>query len=151
MNKRRSPDSIRHLMTGKSVKLAKLQQKASQLQVINQYLTNNLLPGSEDYCRVANLRQGTLVIEVASGAWNTRLQQLRMQFMTEIRRDIIPNLFTIEIKVNPDLFIKAEPPKDNPRKISQQTAEHLNTLAQHAPPALAKTLLRLAKLARRNE
>ncbi len=149
MNQRHTPDSIHHLMTSKSGKLAKIQQKASQLQLINHFLTNNLLPGCDDYCRVANLRQGILVIEVASGAWATRLQQLRIEFMAQIRQQIIPTLLSIEIKVNPALFVKAEPAKPNTRKISQQTAEHLESLAEQAPAGLAATLLRLAKLARR--
>ncbi|MDP2561469.1 DUF721 domain-containing protein [Psychrobium sp. 1_MG-2023] len=151
MNQRHTPDSIHHLMTSKSGKLAKIQQKASQLQVINLFLTTHLLPDSENYCRVANLRQGVLVIEVASGVWSTRLLQLKEHFLLQIRQQLIPNLANIEIKVNPQLFVTKPAPKPNSREISAQTAEHLNTLAEHAPAELAEKLQRLAKLARRHK
>lgn len=149
MKQRRSPDSLNKLLSQGSGKLAQLQHKAHQIQVINQILTNDLLPGSEHYCRVANVRNGTLVIEVASGAWFTRLQSMRINLINQLRAQVLPALISIEIKVNPQLFIEEQELKPNTRKISPQTAEHLTDLAQHSPPELAQILLRLAKLARR--
>jgi len=148
MNQRHRPNTI-NTVTTESGKLAKIQQKASILQEINRLLTNELLPGSDEYCRVANYRLGILIIEVTSGVWSTRLTQLRSELMRQMRQGILPSLVSIEIKVNPSLFIQPTVPKPNSRKISPQTAEHLNALAQHSPPALAEKLQRLAKLARR--
>jgi len=148
MNQRRHPNLIDDI-TKNSGKLAKIQQKAVKLQEINHFLTTEILPGSDQYCRVANLRQGILVIEVASGVWSTRLTQLRNSLMAEMRRYLLPTLVSIEIKVNPSLFVEAEPPKPNSRTISPQTAEHLEALAEHSPPKLAQKLQRLAALARR--
>ncbi|NRA52869.1 MAG: DUF721 domain-containing protein [Gammaproteobacteria bacterium] len=149
MNQRHVPNSLSDLLNQGPNKLAKIQQKAHQLQVINQILTQELLPGSEEYCRVANLRRGILVLEVASGAWLTRLQSMRINLLNQLRTQVSSALISIEIKVNPQLFIVEQPPKPNPRKISPQTAEHLTALAELAPPELAEKLLRLAKLARR--
>jgi hypothetical protein len=149
MNQRHTPNSLTHLLNQSPGKLAKIQHKAHQLQVINQLLTDELLPGSAQYCRVANLRRGILVLEVASGAWLTRLQSMRINLLNQLRAQALPALISIEIKVNPQLFIIEQPPKPNQRKISAQTAEHLTALAEQAPPKLAETLLRLAKLARR--
>lgn len=148
MNQRHRPNLIDDV-TKQSGKLAKIQQKAVKLQEINHFLTNELMPDSDQYCRVANLRQGILVIEVSSGVWSTRLTQLRSHFIDQLRRTLLPSLISIEIKVNPSLFVQAPEPKANSRKISAQTAEHLSALAQHSPPELAKKLERLAKLARR--
>lgn len=148
MDQRHRPNLIDDI-TKNSGQLAKIQQKAEQLQKINHLLTNELLPGSEEYCRVANLRQGILVIEVASGVWSTRLSQLRSNLLSEFRSKLFPTLISIEIKVNPSLFIQPEPPKKNSRKISAQTAQHLQALAEQAPPALAQKLQRLAAKARR--
>jgi len=151
MNPRRTPDSLHQIMTAKSGKLAKIQQKAGQLQVINQFLTNELIPGSHEYCRVANLRQGILIIEVASGVWKTRLSQLSHSILEHMREHVSPSLSSIELKVNPALFNEKPPtPKPNPRKISNDTAQHLNALAEHAPPEMAATLKRLANLAKRS-
>ncbi|MGB0899853.1 MAG: hypothetical protein ACPGSN_11395, partial [Psychrobium sp.] len=62
------------------------------------------------------------------------------------------SLHTVELIVNPQLFNeKPEEPKPNPRKISTDTAQHLVALAEHAPPELAATLSRLAKLANRDK
>lgn len=151
MNPRHTPDSLHQLMTAKSGKLAKIQQKAGQLQVINEFLTSELIPGSDEYCRVANLRQGILIIEVASGVWKTRLMQLSHSILEHMRQHVSPSLVSIELKVNPALFNEKPPePKPNPRKISNETAQHLTTLAQSAPPELAATLKRLASLAKRS-
>lgn len=151
MKPRHTPDSLQDVLTTKSNKLAKIQQKAGQLQVINQFLTTQLIPGSEEYCRVANLRQGILVIEVASGVWKTRLMQLSQSILSQMQQQISPSLNAIELRVNPELFNEQpEKPKPNPRKISENTAQHLTVLAESAPPKLAATLSRLAKLANRD-
>ncbi len=150
MKPRRTPDSLHKIMTSNSGKLAKIQQKAGQLQVINQFLTSELIPGSDEYCRVANLRQGVLIIEVASGVWKTRLLQLSNSILEHMREHVSPSLYSIELNVNPALFNeRAEAPKPNPRKISHDTAQHLMSVAEIAPPELAATLHRLAKLAKR--
>lgn len=151
MNQRRSPAPLSKLLSQDSGKLAKIQHKAHQLQVINKLLTDDFLPGCDDYCRVANLRGGTLVLEVASGAWLTRLQSMRINLLNQLRERLLPALISIEIKVNPQLFIANQVLKPNQRKISPQTAQHLSALAEHAPAELAEKFLRLAKLARRNE
>lgn len=148
MDQRHRPNLIDDI-TKSSGQLAKIQQKSEKLQEINQILTSELLPGSDEYCRVANLRQGILVIEVTSGVWSTRLTQLRSNLLSELRSSILPTLISIEIKVNPSLFVQPEPLKANSRKISAQTAEHLAALAEHSPPELAQKLQRLAALARR--
>ncbi|MGB0835220.1 MAG: DUF721 domain-containing protein [Psychrobium sp.] len=150
MKSRHTPDSLQDVLTAKSGKLAKIQQKAGQLQVVNQFLTTELIPGSEEYCRVANLRQGVLVIEVASGVWKTRLMQLSQSILMQMQQSISPALHSVELVVNPELFNdKPAEPKPNSRKISAETAEHLTALAQSAPPELAATLTRLAKLSKR--
>lgn len=151
MKPRRIPNSLHKIITTDSGKLAKIQQKAGQLQVINQFLTHELIPGSDEYCRVANLRQGILIIEVASGVWKTRLLQLSNSILENMREHVSPSLQSIELIVNPVLFNeKKEVVKPNPRRISHDTAQHLMSVAQDAPPELAATLKRLANLAKRN-
>ena len=150
MKSRRTPDSINHIMSNQSGNLAKIQQKAGQLQVINTFLTNELIPGSHEYCRVANLRKGILIIEVASGVWKTRLMQLSNSILEQMRLQVSASLVGIELKVNPALFNeKSQVAKPNPRKISNDTAQQLTALAEIAPPELAATLKRLASLATR--
>jgi len=150
MNSRRTPDSINQIMKTNTSKLAKIQQKAGQLQAINEFLVKELIPGSQEYCRVANLRQGVLIIEVASGVWKTRLLQLSYSILEQMKLNISLPLESIELKVNPELFKKRnEEFKPNPRKISDNTAQHLIALAEMSPPKLAATLNRLASLAKR--
>jgi len=137
-------------MKTSTTKLVKIQQKAGQLQAINEFLVKELIPGSHEYCRVANLRKGVLIIEVASGVWKTRLLQLSYSILEQMKLNMSFPLESIELKVNPELFNEqTEELKPNPRKISNKTAEHLTALAQMSPPKLAATLNRLASLAKR--
>lgn len=150
MNSRRTPDSINQIMKTSTTKLVKIQQKAGQLQAINEFLVKELIPGSHEYCRVANLRKGVLIIEVASGVWKTRLLQLSYSILEQMKLNMSFPLESIELKVNPELFNEqTEELTPNPRKISNKTAEHLTALAQMSPPKLAATLNRLASLAKR--
>ena len=149
MSDARHPSTLADLLGAKAGKFAKIQQKSRQLQEINQIVTQQIMPGSDQLCRVANFRQGMLVIEVASGAWATRFKANRAGILTQLRQHL-PTLASIDIQINPGLFVSHQvEPKANPRHISTATAEHLQTLADSAPKELAEKLQRLANLARR--
>lgn len=150
MSERRHPSSLSELLSGNTSKFAKIQQKSIELQEINHFVTSQLMPGCESYCRVANLRQGILIIEVASGAWATRMKANRLSLLAQLRQQLLPTLSSIDIQINPKLFVSHQPPPvPNSRKISDATAEHLAALADSAPKELAEKLQRLANLARR--
>jgi len=103
-------------------------------------------------CRVANYRNGILVIEVGSAAWRQRLQLLRSLLLTEMRAQL-PQLASLEVVQNPaiakaraDALVPGNSPPQT-KKLSQATASHLEALADKAPPGLREKLRRLAALA----
>jgi len=99
-------------------------------------------------CRVANFRNGILVIEVGSAAWRQRLNLLRVTLLSELRQQL-PQLVTLEVVQNPAMVNAAgsRTSTERKRKISPQAAAHLEALAATAPPGLQEKLRRLAALA----
>ena len=80
-----------------------LQEKAIILSKLSHVLKEALPSGCEDHCRVANYRQGSLVIEVSGSVWATRINYERIAILSAFRRHGLPGLSNLEIKINPDL------------------------------------------------
>lgn len=144
--------------------LENLQQRAIALIKINRTV-QALLPSSiQPWCRVANFRQGLLVLEAASASWMMRLKYERPNLLSALRAEILPSLTSIDIRINPSLMTNGEkkvqeannfakndvltrqtlPTK---RVLSQKAAEQLKWLANRSPEKLKEKLKRLAKLA----
>jgi len=99
-------------------------------------------------CRVANFRNGILVIEVGSAAWRQRLNLLRATVLSELRQSL-PQLVSLEVVQNPAManVPASRPSPEVKRTISPQAAAHLEELAATAPPGLKEKLRKLAALA----
>lgn len=123
--------------------------KANFLGKLNQQV-KDILPHAEKTCRVANFRDGILVLECSSSAWATRLNYERQHLLSSLRKTMLPSLMTIEIKINPAL---AQAEIDSYRKkaeipapISPSAADSLLTVASITSEKIAKKLIDIAKL-----
>ncbi|MEZ8142588.1 MULTISPECIES: DUF721 domain-containing protein [Enterovibrio] len=133
-----------------------VRQRAMVLSQLSQQVKALLPPASAEHCRVANYRDGILVLECGSSSWATRLNYDRHTLMSALRRGTLPSLMTIEIKVNPELARRerAEAEKVEKAKewrtVSPAAAEYLKAIAQSAPDNVRKKLEAIAELAERN-
>lgn len=160
------PQSLDSLLDATQQKsLKSVQQRAIALIKIN-CVVQALLPSSiQPWCRVANFRQGLLVLETANASWMMRLKYEQSGLLSALRAEILPSLTSIDIRINPSLMINSEkkaqggndfakkaaltiPPLTHSKRVlSQETAQQLKWLAKRSPERLRQKLERLAKLA----
>ncbi|MGL6017461.1 MAG: DUF721 domain-containing protein [Gibbsiella quercinecans] len=138
-----------------------VQQRAIALLKLNRAVKGLLPAQLHPWCRVANFRQGILVLETANASWMMRLRYEQPNLLSALRGQILPSLSSIDIRINPALMVKgsnqqADAAKKKPggekpaaplRPLSQESAEQLRGLASRSPEKLRKTLERLAALA----
>jgi hypothetical protein len=108
-------------------------------------------------CRVGNLQNGNLLIEIPDANWMMRLQFMRNEILSLLRQ-VSPGLLKINLKVNPRLSIaktkvkKAKSlPKIRATKMSEEVADSFLALADDADPALKKALQSLALFSQKNK
>ncbi|ASY80850.1 DUF721 domain-containing protein [Pectobacterium polaris] len=146
-------------MSGKGP-LQDVQQRAIALLKLNRAVRGLLPAPLHPWCRVANYRQGLLILETANASWLMRLRYEQPALLSALRAQILPSLASIDIRINPTLAAKGheivknsdiaatENTHDKPlRQLSEQSAETLRTLAGNSPEKLRKILERLASLA----
>ena len=111
-------------------------------------------PLNQQY-RVANYRQGVLILEVSSANWLTRIKYEQSNLISAIRKKILPSLSSIQYKINPAIatnYSQSVNFFDKNAKINNvitiQTAIYLNAVAEHAPEKLKKQLIKLANHAK---
>ncbi|MFZ4833495.1 DUF721 domain-containing protein [Rouxiella sp. Mn2063] len=137
-----------------------VQQRAAALLKLNRAVKSLLPAPMQSCCRVANYRQGVLVLEVANASWMMRLRYEQPALLSALRGQILPSLSSIDIRINPSLMAKMENISQNTsksnqsasektpvRQLSEQSAEELRGLASRSPEKLRKALERLANLA----
>lgn len=132
-----------------------IRQRAMALSQLNQQVQALLPPQSAAQCRVANYRDGILILECGSSSWATRLNYDRQTLLSALRRGPLPSLMTIEIKVNPALAKAQAEEKEEvaprpARHLSSTAAQYLEAIAQGAPDSVKKRLEAIAALAKDN-
>ncbi len=149
------------LATPEQNSLQNIQQRAVALLKLNRAVAGLLPAPLQPWCRVANFRQGVLILETANASWMMRLRYEQSTLLSALRAQILPSLSSIDIRINPTLATKGhritqnngEPlPRDGQaegkkRKLSRQSSEAIAHLAARSPEKLKKILERLAKLA----
>ncbi|WP_455812569.1 DUF721 domain-containing protein [Pseudomonas graminis] len=139
--------------------LQNVQQRAIALNKLNRAVQGVIPAQLHPWCRVANFRQGILVIETANASWLMRLRYEQSSLLSALRAQILPSLTSIDIRINPSLAAKGQESvqersnqardaeKPPLRQISEQSAEILRSVASQSPEKLKKILERLASLA----
>lgn len=141
--------------------LHNVQQRAIALLKLNRAVKSILPSQLHPWCRVANYRQGHLILETANASWLMRLRYEQPALLSALRAQILPSLASIDIRINPALAVKGnEIPQTGPdsthpdsatdtprRQLSEHSAEMLRNLARHSPEKLRRKLEELASLA----
>ncbi|WP_351088177.1 DciA family protein [Shewanella sp. S1-49-MNA-CIBAN-0167] len=133
-----------------SGRLPELAEKAELLNNLNRYVKQTLNGPVAEQLKVANLRQGVLVIETTSAAWAARINFQKQKLLKQLQTDTLPMLTGIEVKVNPGLSLAKPQSQPNQNMISTTAAKHIEALAEHIDGSLGEKLKRLAALASRN-
>ncbi|MTD27382.1 DUF721 domain-containing protein [Erwinia sorbitola] len=153
-----SIDSFFDMAQDQSV-LQNVQQRAIALNKLNRAVQGVIPAQLHPWCRVANFRQGILVIETANASWLMRLRYEQSSLLSALRAQILPSLTSIDIRINPSLAAKGQESvqenntqakaaeKPPMRQLSEQSAEILRGVASQSPEKLKKILERLASLA----
>ncbi|WON77693.1 DUF721 domain-containing protein [Serratia sp. UGAL515B_01] len=137
--------------------LHNVQQRAVALLKLNRAVKGLLPAQLHPWCRVANFRQGILVLETANASWMMRLRYEQPSLLSALRAQILPSLSSIDIRINPALMAKGNSQVQSTTKmaeneqksvpLSQQSADSLRGLAARSPEKLRMILERLAALA----
>ncbi|MDH0353645.1 DciA family protein [Morganella sp. GD04133] len=144
--------------------LKSIQQRAVVLLKLNRAVLALLPAMLKPHCRVANYRKQLLILEVSNAAQMTRLRYELPALRSALRREILPSLSAIDIKINPSLMkssstglpgddkssnsvFKGQKTTGLGRKLSAESAGSLRALAQRSPEKLRKKLEKLAALA----
>lgn len=125
-------------------------EKAELLNNLNQHVKQILNGPVAQELKVANLRQGVLVIETTSAAWAARINFQKSALLTQLQNETLPMLTAIEVKVNPGLALAQSKTNVAHTQLSSVAAEHLQALAENVEGSLGEKLKRLAALASRN-
>ena len=155
------PQSLENLFddAGQESMLQNVQQRAVALLRLNRAVKGILPAPLHPWCRVANFRQGILVLETANASWLMRLRYEQATLLSALRAQILPSLTSIDIRINPLLAVKGqEIVQQNTtqtgvekyevnRQLSEQSAEALREVAKRSPEKLRATIERLASLA----
>ncbi|AEW44325.1 hypothetical protein SCc_144 [Serratia symbiotica str. 'Cinara cedri'] len=108
------------------------------------------------WCRVANIRQNILVLEVANASLMMRLRYEQPMLLSTLRVKILPSLSSIDIRINPSLITKETDQITCTKQakklsyLSPESAIVLKRLANRCPNKLRKILERLTTLAKEN-
>ncbi|WP_299795250.1 DUF721 domain-containing protein [uncultured Shewanella sp.] len=125
-------------------------EKAELLLHLNHHVKQVLAGPVSQQLKVANLRQGVLVIETTTAAWAARINFQKAKILQQLQAETLPMLSAIEVKVNPSLVLYETKPKIPQHAISETAAAHIEALAEHTEGSLAEKLKRLAALASRS-
>ncbi|OCG04861.1 DUF721 domain-containing protein [Gilliamella apis] len=135
--------------------LSKIKDRTIALSQLTKIIDELLPPPLIQQYRVANYRQGVLILEVSSASWLTRLKYEQGNLLSGIRQKILPSLSSIQYKINPNIatnysqsVILSDKNVKISNVISKQTAIYLNAVAEQAPDKLKKQLIKLANHAK---
>lgn len=123
--------------------------KLEQLQELNQLVASQLEASLQPHCRVANLRDGKLILTTTSPTWNHKLRFCSLDLLSSLRKDPRwAGLTGIEVKVDylPITNNHTTKISQKPKSISQQAAISLATAAEGIKDQrLADAILQLSR------
>ncbi|QYJ85798.1 DciA family protein [Shewanella mesophila] len=130
--------------------LPSIAEKAELLLHLDHYVKQVMTGPVTEHLKVANFRQGVLVIETTTAAWAARINFQKPKMLQQLQVETLPMLSAIEVKVNPGLNMYATKSKPAHNQISETAAAHIQALADHTEGSLGQKLKRLAALASRS-
>lgn len=147
---KKPPQDLSQLLL-QSGRLPDIAEKAELLIYLDQHVKQIVAGPVAEQLKVANFRQGVLVVETTSAAWAARINFQKPKLLTQLQAETLTILTAIEVKVNPRLALYDAKPKQTQKQLSPAAAEHIAALAEHVSGTLGEKLKRLANLASRNK
>ena len=149
----KDPEDLTNLLKKASGNIADFSTKAKSLKILTDIVRQICPDLPENAWLIANCREDLVIIEANSPVWGQRLQFERNNIAQQLAIQTQGIFSKIEIKVNPynNRRPVAKPVTKPLKHMSQSTAEHINDVAENAPPGLKAVLLRLAKHANRDK
>ncbi|NLS12290.1 DUF721 domain-containing protein [Vibrio sp. SM6] len=135
--------------------LGQMQAHAKTILALNEALQTLLPTSMAIHCRAANVREGRLVVEVASAALRMKLEYERLSLLSQLRLKGFAHLVSLELKINPALYRgengAATLTEHKPREpLSTVAADYLLSLTPVASEGIQKRLRNIAALAQRH-
>ncbi|MCE9680286.1 DciA family protein [Shewanella sp. AS1] len=146
---KKSPQDLSQLLHQQG-QLPSIAEKAELLLHLDHYVKQVISGPVTEQFKVANFRQGVLVIETTTAAWAARINFQKPKILQQLQIEMLPMLSAIEVKVNPGLNLLDAKPKQAHNQISETAAAHIQALAEHTEGSLGQKLKRLAALASRS-
>ena len=150
MLKTRQPQSISRIMKNNN-----LQQKSMRISQLNSLLQSILKQHNIIDCRIGNVKNGRLILEVPAAMWKLRIQFMQNEIL-RILRSKEPSIIQMKIIVNPRLATNTQKIKQINIKSIKKTylmpkdiAKAFLLLAENADPTLKKALRSLAQYAQK--
>lgn len=88
--------------------LSQVQKHAIFLLKLNRAVSALLPAPLRPWCRLANIRQNVIVLEISNASWLMQLRYEQHQLLSKLRAQILPSLSAIDIRINPAMAIKQE-------------------------------------------
>lgn len=130
---------------GLTAGLQRLVDRAQLLATLDQRVAAFLPPSLAPHVRVANLRDGVLILHADSTAWRMRAHYLAPDLLKALR-DVpeLAGLTSIQVRVAP-VASHLRPPSPKPLKLSAAASQYLAGVADTvSDPRLREALRRLA-------
>lgn len=135
-----------------SADLQKFTTKLSQLEQLSNFIANYLEPTLASQCKVANLRDGSLILTTTSPAWNHKLRFVSLELLSALRKNPLwSGLKSIEVRVDYLPAMEHDNITDLKKSLcmSPQNAKLIQELAHSIScPTLANALKKLASNSR---
>ncbi|MFZ0219906.1 MAG: DciA family protein [Candidatus Aquirickettsiella sp.] len=127
--------------------LAFIQNKVVQLTALNQIWQAEIANDLAEQTRVANFRDGYLIIECASAVWATRLRYSLPDITAKLSKYVeLRELTHIEWKIQPQFHTPYAQLSTTPLALSSSSAQLLKNAADHIKiKPLQEALLRIAQ------
>ena len=147
MPKSNQPTKLQQLFASEQTKLHSYQQKTQHLSQLAQCLNQTVGWQIGQHCQIGNFHQGILTIYANNSSYATRLNFQQSQILLNFRRNVLPELIDIKIKVLPQASIgrKSTTKPLKKQQLSHQTADALLEVSEQAPEKLKQALQRLAQ------
>lgn len=146
MQRKNQKTGFDHLLRSDKPQLQQMMSKIYQLEALNEQVMSVIEPQFHPHCRVCNLRDGILVIGVASSTWMTPLRFQCPDILQKLRQiPAFAGIIKIELKVHLPVIEAAPLPGKTVPPLSAAVAAHYLSLADACEdPELQAVLRRIA-------
>ena len=138
--------SLTEILSSSSL-FGKIVKKVEEISKLNTIVQEALDPKLAAYCRVANVRDGILILTTHSSSYGNLLRYAEVELLTRLRSD--PNwchLKSIKTCVRPPMTHAQKPPQVNKPTLTESNSTCIQATAHYIhEPALRQALERLAK------